>query len=69
VKRIKFNRVGIYESETGCEKANLARRNDDHCVADFQGTLSKPQRKNTVLLIAITMSKRSVSTSWHGICR
>lgn len=36
---LKFNRVGIYERETHCEKANLARRNDDHCVADFQGDL------------------------------
>ena len=39
MKRIKFNRVRIYESDTRCEKANLARRNDDHCVADFQGDL------------------------------
>ena len=39
MKRIKFNKVGIYESETRCEKANLARRNDDHCVADFPGDL------------------------------
>ena len=29
----------------------------------FQGTLSQPQLKNTVLLMAIAMSKRSVSTS------
>ena len=29
----------------------------------FTGTLSQPQLKNTVLLIAIAMSKRSVSTS------
>ena len=29
----------------------------------FQGTLSQPQLKNTVLLIAKAMSKRSVSTS------
>ena len=39
MKRIKFNRVRIYESETRSEKANLVRRNDDHCVADFPGDL------------------------------
>ena len=39
MKRIKFNSVRIYESETRYERANLAGRNDDHCVADFKGDL------------------------------